>query len=785
MKIRNSSEASIIINAAIRSHAEVWRKAKDTEDYLINSATPFEEKDLKEQGLSWKNNWNFGRGRSQIEQGVLNNTTDVINSLTFLEVNFEPYNTKKHKDKIFSFLVDDYIKDILATAISGALIDTLEEDERIHPWISSIEYHSYCFGYCPVIRDPLNYLGNPVPITEVAFEDKTRIGQFTTWVVFDTTKAEVLYEKYIRNKDRNTIPIEHLGEVTNFYPDGWTQEGLLDTLCHKITDLKLKKDEQPIIPTTWEDVDKIFTEYGRTTIDQNINNIYIAKIYTVDGLDIVETYICISGITYDEVNANFVGARKHLLYQKIHRNTPYTKFLNIIKEYGLNVNMFIHELRGAGKFIAQDALRYDINRNGLQDKLMFSGSPWINTGNSLIGKQAKIKVTGAYVEVAEEVTMIPNQTRFDLNDHITALRIDEEQHNKNIFHYNPKLDLSRRPTKDKVSVKGNEVSTQKRAKSPIKLKDYARLFNLILKDITDKTFEDSLNKEKQDSFFEYIESYIAVYGFELSREEIKKIISVICKTELAPANSDPNAIREALEIASSSESRKRLQVMYLLALGFSRKEARAYVEVQEFGNEVDKAASEHTMFFTTSEVPVGRHQDGLTHCNMHFAKMDRVLKGVVGGEDPVKGFTFLTNALINTGEHIQLLSINPFYKKNVKRFQKLQDLFSSRAKQLGEVVNQLREQENQRAQENQQQQQTQQGIPPEVLKKLEIKEFEAIKKMERTNMLTDNMMAKRQQMHDLEQELRKKQADAGIEISKELATLRKELELLKSSAKLA
>ena len=225
--------------------------------------------------------------------------------------------------------------------------------------------------------------------------------------------------------------------------------------------------------------------------------------------------------------------------------------------------------------------------------------------------------------------------------------------------------------------------------------------------------------------------------------------------------------------------------MYILALGFSRKEARAYVEVQEFGNEVDKAASEHTMFFTTSEVPVGRHQDGLTHCNMHFAKMDRVLKGVVGGEDPVKGFTFLTNALINTGEHIQLLSINPFYKKNVKSFQKLQDLFSSKAKQLGEVVNQLREQENQRAQDNQQQQQTQQGIPPEVLKKLEIKQFEAVKKMERTNMLTDNMMAKRQEMHDLEQELRKKQADAGIEISKELATLRKELELLKSSAKLA
>lgn len=779
MKINSAPDASIIVNSAVRSHARVWKRLKDIENYIVHSEKPFNNKDLEEAGTTWKNNWNFGRGRAQVEQGVLNNTTDVIKSLAFLEIEFELYNSKKHKDNIYLFLVDQYIKKIFYTAIENAFIDIVEDDDRTHPWISSIEYQSFLFGYCPIIRDASSYLGNPVPVTDVAFEDKTVIGQYTTWVVFDSVKAETLYSIYLRNKDSNE------------FIDGYIKEGLFDVLRSRINELELKKEktDQPFIVNNWEDIQKCVDIFGIQEINANINNIAIAKIFNIEpDNSIVETYIVVDSFNYEFkeehiFNHSFVNSASCLLFQKIHRGKSYSDFLLIVKEYGLNSNMYISELQGAGKFIAEDALRYDINRNSVQDKLLFAGSPWVHVPTSLMSKKAVIKPTGAYIMVEDDnVAMLPNQSKFDLADHVNALQIDDRQHKENVFHYNPRLDLSSRPTKDEVSQKGNEVTAQKRAKSPIKLADYSKLFYHALIDLASREHTNIYDKYKQKCFFDKIKEYISIYGIEVTDEQIKKICKSVKSVNLSPANSDPQAIMAAVEIASSSESRRRLQIMYLLAIGFSRRSAVEYVEVQEYGNEIDKASMENTQFYQTSEVSVGRNQDSIAHLNIHFAKMDRVLKGVVGGEDPVRGFNFLTNALVNTGKHIELIQSNPFFKKKTKEFLKIQDIFERKAKQLGEAVKQLQQQEVANA-EQQQSNQQQQGVPQKVLQDLKIKEYQMMEKLRRSNILADETMKRRREMADLDKELRTRQAETGIQISKEMADLRKELELAKVALK--
>lgn len=782
MKINSPNDASIVVNSAIRSHAKSWKKLKQIENYIVHSEKPFKSQELKDAGTDWKSNWNFGRGRGQVEQGVLNNTNDVMKSLAFLDVNFEQYNPKKHKENLYAFLTDSYAKKIFYTAITGAFVDTLEEDDRLHPWISSIEYQSFTFGYCPIIRDRGSYLGNPIPITDLAFEDKTKIGQYTTWVVFDSTKVDILYAIYKKNfEDTNTQ-----------FQDGYIRDGVYDVLKSRIDSLNLKEKEGdiPLIINTWEEIGKCFDKWGIQYLNANINNLHIAKIFNVEpNGDIIETYIVIDSYNYEfkEENLsshNFATGAENLLFQKVHKNKSYTDFLSLVKEYGLNTNMYISELHGAGRFIAEDALRYDVNRNSMQDKLLFAGSPWVHVPNSLMSKQAVIKPTGAYIIVEDDsVAMLPNQSKFDLTDHVKSIQLDDQQHKENVFHYNPRLDLSNRPTKDEVSVRGNEVSTQKRAKSPIKLADYSRVFYHALIDLASRDHDNYYDKKKQEDFFEKIKIALLIYGIEITDEQIKKVCKVICSVSLSPANGDPQAIQAAIEIASSSEARRRLQIMYLLAIGFSRKDAWEYIEVQEYGNEVDKASMEHTQFYQTSEVPVGRHQDSITHLNMHYAKMDRVLQGVIGGEDPVRGFNFLTNALINTGKHIEVISTNPFFRKKLKEFVKIQEIFQSKARQLSEAVNQLKEQAVQDEQNKQQPQQ--QGIPPEVLQKLKIEEYKMMEKLKRTNIIAEETMNRRRQMADLDAELRTRQAETGMQISKELAELRKELDLVKASAKLA
>ena len=164
------------------------------------------------------------------------------------------------------------------------------------------------------------------------------------------------------------------------------------------------------------------------------------------------------------------------------------------------------------------------------------------------------------------------------------------------------------------------------------------------------------------------------------------------------------------------------------------------------------------------------------------------MKGVVGGEDPVKAFNWMTNCLINTAKHIEYIQSNPFYKKQYKQFLKIQSYFEGKAKTLAKAVEQLKQQEQQRAQQNvegQQQAQQQQGIDPKLAEELRRDEIRMMEKIRRTDMLTENAMQRKQEMFELQKELNKKTTDSNIEMQREFANMQKELALLKESVKLA
>jgi energy-coupling factor transporter ATP-binding protein EcfA2 len=795
MKIRSASEAHSFILSVINSHQDRWEKIKNTEAYLIHGEKPFSDEELIDDGQSWVPNHNYGKGRAEVEQGVVNNQTDLYRSFAFVDVEFEVYSSKKHKG-IKAFLLDDYIRTVLGRVLSLSFVNAIEEDERMHPWVSQIEYYSFTFGFCPILRHDWSYLGDPVPLDSIGFRDRTKIGEIRDFSIFDVIKIEEIYEEYKINKDRDTESITYDGETYNIYPNGWIKEGMLEIFKIKIALLNLDEnyeeikinDKSPkrLIVETWDHVDEFISRKGLSYLSYASGNIYIAKIFCWQNNNTFEEVHVV--VTSEDGITDIAGSMQYLLYMKERRRKRPTEIITLVKEFGISQDSYISSLRGAGKFIAEEALRYDTKRNSIEAKLLLNGSTYFSASNSLSAKSAKIKVSHGFAIVDDDLQIIPNQIRHDVSSHIQSLSMEDAEYEKRVKHISPKLSLSSRPTKDEVQARNEEFGAAKNSRVPIKLADYSRLFTECFFDLVEKDFDGDENELVQNTFFDYVNFYLLKYGIEMTRSEIKQIVSCVKKIKLNPALGDPNAIREAMEVVGNSENRKHLNVMYLLAIGFSRKNAVEYVEVEDYGDQIDKAAMENNMFYTTSEVSVGRHQDALSHLNTHFAKADRVLKGVVGGEDPVKGFNWITNCLINTAKHIEYIQSNPFYKKQYKQFLKVQQHFEGKARALAQEVEKMKQEEAARAEqqvEGQQQQQQQQGISPQLRQKLQEDEIKMMEKIRRTNMLTEEAMNKKREMFELQKELSKKSTESNIEMQREFAEVKKELALLQESVKLA
>jgi len=269
MKIENATDANLIISTAIESHDSLWKAIQNSEDYIMNYKAPFDEEKRKEQKISWSNNWNYGKGKMLVEQGVVSNVTEMFKTLSMIEILFN--RRGKSKNPVFEFLDNNFLRYVIGNRIAEVFADVLENDPRFQTFITQIEYSSYMFGYSPIIRDKFTYLGKPISRKSIAFEDNTDFSDIRNFVVFDTMKAEVLLQKLEECLKLEKEKIEAREQEFHRYENGWIKEGMEDIFynilseCSEIHDdvksgtleLEAKIKDGKLKITSWEDVEKI------------------------------------------------------------------------------------------------------------------------------------------------------------------------------------------------------------------------------------------------------------------------------------------------------------------------------------------------------------------------------------------------------------------------------------------------------------------------------------------------------------------------------------------------
>lgn len=792
LNISCASDANLFIAGAINSHSEVWKKIDNIEDYLLRCKKPFNQEDLDKAGYDYAANFNYQKGRSKIEGIVLSNVADLMQAVTFLDIEFRSFNKKKDKKPIFGFLQDEFMKQMIGDELANAFIEAIEYDPNFDVWASTIEYNTFCFGYCPITRDNFTYLGHANHVRSVAFEDRTKLSSINSWICFDALKADFLWRKLkdtsgLVSLDRlNEFTIDDDNCVDIFEDNGWCESGLREIFLLALKNQTFHKSESDgaIIPiNTWENIDFVIQKYGLSCVLGNVNNIFIAKLYYFNEDDeFNEVYVATTGDVQNTMVPSYTGTHKHLLYKKNYGKIDQGEVINVIRDYTLTQSEYISELRGSGKIIAEDSLRFDIKKNKIEDKLTIDGLLHISTTNSFQGQSVKLSIGGGVLITEEGVVLNQQKLNLDLNPHILSLNQDQAHFVRETEHLNPSINesLSSRPTKDEVKLKGAEIATEQLRRAPIKLKDYSFALYNSLMDLSKKEFLSRGTKKIQDFFFSRIQD--AMVSMDFSKDEIKDIISCVQRISLNPVIKDASAIKEAIQIATSSKARNRLLKQFLVALGFNRRDANNYIEIEDFGTQVSIAALENAAFWKTAEIAFDMGQDHISHLNIHFGKADRVLQGVQQGEDPIQAFTFLSGCLTNTEKHIDAIKSSLFYKNKFKDFYKVHTFLVGKFKQLAALIQKMKQQAAQ--QQQQQQGQQQQQIDPKVQASIYNDRIKMMDKIKRTNEQHQNNNQRRIEAFQLSQDLMAKSTDNKINISNQLADLKKQLELTKASVDL-
>lgn len=785
-KVDCARDVSIILDAAVKSHKEQWLKIDNIEDYIVRNKPPFDPVELETAGYNWCANFNYQKGKSLVQKNVSLNSLSIVASLAFMDVTFNSYDPKKHKSKIYLFLQDERLRSKFSFALSLALSETLEWDSDFYSFISKIENECFCFGHCSITRDPFSYLGCAHKVREIAYEDRTTFSNPQCWLTFDIVKAEFLYRQYLKIKDSHVTIVKEDDDDSSYeiYESGWIKEGLLEIFKKSLNKDKkeLKEDEEDDRIHTWENLEFLIEKEGYNQILTNVNNVFIVKIFNIDEEGkFWETYC----VTQQDPLQRGVGptleVNEFLLYKKKIGVVDSDYVLNIIKDFGVNTDDTIAMLRGNGKFIAEDSIRYDIKKCRIEDKLTFAGAPVFKETNSLQGKNAKIGVQGGFVWIPEGLEINGQQFQFDLQQHLESINSDEQGFGRETSHIDPSIQgrLSSRPTTNEVQAQSAEVSRQKTAKIPSKNADYASLFRNILKDLGYKKFFNERPNKAKKIFLDHIRDELSEE--EVTDQDIEKIIKEVKFVQLDPVNTDINAIQAALSIVDSTESRRKLYRMYLIALGFSRKQANEFIKYQDYGLEMSIAALENVSFYQSSEIAFGSYQDHITHLNTHFAKCDRVLQGVAQGEDIQQGFNFLVNCLTNTEKHVTALEGISFYKKKYKEFVSVQKYYESKAKEVSVLVQKIKQAIQANKEGQSQNGQQQQQLDPKVQADIYNDRIKTIEKIKRTDEASKATMQRKDKELEFKLGQHQRKVENSIESQKEMADLRKDLELLKAS----
>ena len=798
MPIKTKLDAITVINAAIQSHSSTWEMAKTTEDYVINMAPPFDEAVLKDKA-NWSANWNFGKGRASAEQIITKNSTEITKAIALCDILFENYDAKKDTDPVHEFLTVEEMRADFAERIGSAFSESvLEKTQRIDTLIKRSEYECTLFGYASFLKDYNSIFPNVIPYRSIAFEDHTDIDSIGTFVVFDCIKGSYLYNIYTSIKrDTSSDEVFTYGasgaeQCPVFSSSGWNEHALCQIICdiYNTNDTALgsinpkgKDAEKGWTKkyVTWEDVNLLSEKMGDYWCALNMNNIHIAKVFEIeDDGTVYENYCALN--EYIGNSVSMVSLKADILFHKKRPSLKQGEIINIVRDVTIDGTVYIHDIKGSGKIIGESALRYDILRNGIQDKLMLSGSPWVYSPTGLIDNNMQVKVIGGLVVLGQGTEVVPNMIKQDLSDHISALRIEQGEQEANMSHIKPNVNLSNRPTKDEVNFINSEALSTRMSDVPQKLKSYSSIITIIFKALFSDRILNKRDQDVKDSFMKHLKQEFS--DLTLTDDDLVKILKCVSTIQVSPVMSDREAISSALNVASTATARQRLTRMFLATFGFSRSQIRNIMEVESYGRDAELAAIENSMFENTREVVFGLGQDPITHLQAHFYKVDQKFAGLQSGEDPVRAHLYVTNALTNTRLHVDAIAKSPFYKNQAKDYIKTQKYFEKKLQELASELDTARQKMQQQQQQEGQQQGGEPKLDPETQAKFYLDRIKLMEKINSSRARTQVMQDMRQQSFELEQELKKKRVDADIENRKQKTQVDIDSSLAKKSVEM-
>ncbi len=687
-----------VVTSAVQSHENYWKLVRAWQEH-INGKKPVPYEELKKRGMGWAYNFNYGKARAKLEKGTAESIAKISSALSMGYTTFRIAEDSDAKDETLSFLIEDEKRGIVAAAIGYALSSTLSKETRLSGWLNEVEYPSFAFGYCATVFNKFDWMPDPVHPLNIAFRPETKPHDIKTWVMFDIMEAEELYDRWVTAKNESLSTNEDGGKTMRIASSGWNIEGL-ELILIKSFKGKIGDNQ---IPETWKEVIPTYVNNPSIVIS-NTESVNIAKIFhkELDGT-LSEVYIAYNNTWQTKESprpATDSPEVNHILFVKNHGAFDQSMHINLIRDSGFSSeNGSIQELRGIAQYSVEDGVRYNRQRNSLNNKAHFSGSPFFEQPTGQSTEKFKLTVSQGFIIVPTSHRMLEKQPVFDLSSHINIMKFEEGEFNRETQQYDATIQgrLTSRPNRGEVQRVTEEVEFTDNAKNNIKFRDYASVFFSVLKRMPDVVVSKSdpgFNGKKR--FYDCIKKQIK---WIKTNEEIDKILECLDSFVIEPITSNIETITIAIQMAETPFARNRLKRMLLVAKGMPIEEVNMAVPMisDKFTNMQDSriAMFENDMFFTTNEIVVLETDDHIVHLENHLGKNQRLIQGFQQGAiSPVDAFKYLENNLLHCIKHVEMLGADPTMRKRAEEFgQAIESQMKDKNKIMAEAERMMQQQQ--------------------------------------------------------------------------------------------
>lgn len=814
--ISDANVAKAYIDGINESHESFWHIIELMEQH-IEGKKPKDPRKLRDQGKSWVNNWNYGKARAKIEKTVAENIDTVLNSLFLMSVSFKELSEEDKKDAVLGVLDNDEYADFVANVIESTFNDTLDREMRLIAFLNILEYNATTWGWSVATKDyKTDWMGEAHHIRAIGFEDKSKPDNILGYATFDEIDGKELWRTWSEFKNSKNLT-SHTDTDGNSYkksPSGWIIEGLEEALYHAY-DGKFNHEGKP--ENVLANFESIIPDYiaNPSYMMQNTDSIEIAKIYKFefDKKKFTVTYVAYNNswknhkqhgsmYRYKEGHPEFTKMDAHdptyLLFQRTEEIDCQDDALTIIQDSGFTPNGYIQEMRGIAKYAVEDSIRFNRKKNSIEDKLILSGSPHIRKDSSGRGDTGpQFQPSQGYTVVGDGYSFLPDQPRFDLNNHMLSINMDEGHYNREIQHFDPQVSgrLSSRPVTKEVEVLSQEVSVTKGSKIEIKLRCYSKLVLGMLKGMSfhmGKTNASALTNDAESGFNFFKDQclrHLAQVGID-NEDKLKKVMEMIDDVSIEASMSNPEAIIEQLNQTENPYVRARLNRMLAINRGFSRKEIKLMhpmIYKPKSLTEERIAAFENNILKDTAEVVFSASDNHPSHLNMHFSKVFGVFEEMaVSNVDPVPLFNWANRITEHIGFHVDALLKTQYISEQIKTkylngYKQLLVAIKDAQAQVNELVNKIKQQQEAQAQA----QQSGGEVDPKVMADIQNERIK-LQNREQIAAIRSEFRAKEKQKDaEFRRKLQEESHQDQMRRKRELAELQEEINILKASTKLA